>query len=89
MLDDWSLIWLTPEMFCHSLTKYKWGCPQPAIGLSAVSLMEELEKGLKELREVAAPSGEKQCQLVRIPITSGDYTTNQRVHMEGPMAPAA
>jgi hypothetical protein len=48
--------------------------------------MEELETGLKELRGFAAPWGEQQCQLTRYPGTLGAWTTNQRVHMEGPMA---
>jgi hypothetical protein len=53
------------------------------------SLMEELEKGLKEVRGFAAPFREQQCQPA---IPSGaprDGTTNQRIHMEGPMALAA
>jgi hypothetical protein len=32
------------------------------IGLSTVSQIEELEKGLKERREFAAPQKEQQCQ---------------------------
>ena len=48
--------------------------------------MEELEKELKELRGLAAPWREQQCQLARPPGTSRYWTTNQRVHMEGPMA---
>ena len=51
--------------------------------------MEELEKGLKELRGFAAPWGEQQCQFARPPGAPGDWTTNERVHMEGPMALAA
>ena len=48
--------------------------------------MEELEKGLKELRGFVAPWREQQCQQTRLPRAPGDWTTNQRVHMEGPMA---
>ena len=48
--------------------------------------MEELGKGLKELRVFAAPWREQQCQQARSPGAPGDWTTNQRVHMEGPMA---
>jgi hypothetical protein len=54
--------------------------------------MEEFEKGLKEMRGFAAPWGEQQCQLARLSPAPGvprDWTTNQGVHMEGPMAPAA
>jgi hypothetical protein len=47
--------------------------------------MEELEKELKELRGFAAPWREQQCQQVRPPRAPRDWTTNQRVHMEGPM----
>jgi hypothetical protein len=35
--------------------KYKGRCPQPTVGLSKRSPMEELEKGLKELKELVAP----------------------------------
>ena len=50
--------------------------------------MVELEKGLKELKGCAAPQ-ESKCQLDRSLRAFRDWTTNQRVHMEGPMAPAA
>jgi len=46
--------------------------------------MEELEKGLKEQNELTTPYKEEPTQL---PL-SLDWTTNQRVQMEGPMAPA-
>jgi hypothetical protein len=48
--------------------------------------MEELEKRLKELRRVAAPWKEQQCQQARTPRAPRDCNTNQRVHMERPMA---
>jgi hypothetical protein len=48
--------------------------------------MEELEKGLKELRGFAAPWREPQYQQARPPGAPRDWATNQRVHMEGPMA---
>ena len=55
--------------------------------------MEELEKGLKELRALASSWGGgnsvNQPDLHFHPGTPRDWTTNQRVHMEGPMAPAA
>jgi hypothetical protein len=53
-----------------------------------VSMMEELWKGLKELRRFAAPWGKQQCQLVRWPRDPRDWTTNQGVYMEGPMVQA-
>jgi hypothetical protein len=46
------------------------------MGLSTGVLMEELEKGLKELRGFAAPWGEQQCQLARLPEAPGNWTTN-------------
>ena len=48
--------------------------------------MEELEKGLKEQRGFAAPWREQQCQQARLPGAPRDWTTNQRIHMEQPMA---
>ena len=48
--------------------------------------MDELDKGLEELRGFAAPWREQQCQQSRPPGAPGDWTTNQRVHMERPMA---
>jgi hypothetical protein len=41
----------------------------------------------KEMRVFVAPRKEQQqCQQARSPRVSRDWTTNQRVHMEGPMA---
>jgi hypothetical protein len=68
--------------------KYRGRCSQPAFGLSTGTPVEELEKGLKELRGFSAPRGEQQCQLTRHPGAPGDWTTNQRIHMEGSRAPA-
>ena len=69
---------------------YRGGCSQPTIVLNTGSLMEELEKRLKELRGFAAPWGKKQCQLLaRTPGAPKDWTTNQRVHVEGPKTRAA
>jgi hypothetical protein len=44
--------------------------------------MEELEKGLKELRRFAAPWRKQQCQKARPPGAPRDWITNQRIHME-------
>ena len=71
---------------CEALSepdKYRGRCLQPSIGLSMSSPMEELGMGLKELRELAAPWGEQQCQQARHTTVPGNWTTNQRVHMEG------
>ena len=51
--------------------------------------MEELEKGQKELRGVAAPWREQQCQLPRPPGGPRNWTTNKRVYTKGPIALAA
>ena len=51
--------------------------------------MEELEKGLKELKRFVALGREQQGQLARPPGAPRDWTTNQRVHTKGPMALAA
>jgi hypothetical protein len=48
--------------------------------------MEELEKELKELRGFVSQWREQKCQQARSPGTPRDWTTNQRIHMEGPMA---
>jgi hypothetical protein len=48
-------------------------------------MLEELEKGLKELKGFAALWREQQCQQTRPPGATADWTTNQRIHMEEPM----
>jgi hypothetical protein len=45
-------------------------------------LMKELEKGLKELSEVAAPWREQQCQQPRPSGPPENWTANQSIHME-------
>jgi hypothetical protein len=65
--------------------KYRGRCPQIIIGLSTVSLMKALEKGLKDLRGFAGPWREQQCQQTRPPRAPGDWISNQRIHMEWPM----
>jgi hypothetical protein len=54
MHADRSLICLSPERLCQSLTNKTGRCSHPTITLSIGSLIEELEKGLKELRGFAA-----------------------------------
>ena len=51
--------------------------------------MGELEKGMKELREITAPWGEQQSHPASLSRASGDWITNQRVDMEGPIDLAA
>jgi hypothetical protein len=41
--------------------------------------MEEMEKGLKGLREYAAPWREQHCHQARTPRTPRDWTTNKRI----------
>jgi|UPI0000486DB7 hypothetical protein len=44
-------------------------------------------KGTEGAEEVCRPmGGEQRCQQARAPGAPGDWTTNQRIHMEGPMA---
>jgi hypothetical protein len=79
-----SAFWQEPDMAVSWETlpkpdKYRGGCVQPTIGLRAESLMEELQKRLKELKGFAAPFGEQQCQLARSTKTSRNWITNQRV----------
>ena len=69
--------------------KYRSGCSQPSIGLSIGSSMKELEKGPKGLKHFPSLKEEQQYELTSIPRAPRDYTTNQRVQMEQPMAPAA
>jgi hypothetical protein len=52
-------------------------------------MMEELEKGVKELRGLQ-PHGGSNSVNRPIPLElPRDWTTNQRIHMEGPMSLAA
>jgi hypothetical protein len=44
--------------------------------------MEDMDKGLKELREFAAPWREQQCQQAIYLEAPWSWTTNQRIHME-------
>ena len=65
--------------------------------MNAVSSTHETEQvtrtgvgeGTERAEGFAAPWKEQQCQRARLPGAPRDWTTNQRVHMEGPMAPAA
>ena len=61
---------------------------QPTIGLSVGSLMEELEMRLKELGGGGGCSSMKGAKVStgQTPGAPEDWTTNQRIHMEGPMA---
>jgi hypothetical protein len=51
-----------PELY-----KYRGGYSQPTIGLSVGSPIEELEKGLKELKGFATPEEEQQYEPTRPP----------------------
>ena len=62
VLADRSLIWLSPERLCQSLTNTEADAhsqPGPP--------MEELEKGLKELKGFTIPYEEQQYQPTRVP----------------------
>jgi hypothetical protein len=78
---------LSPERLCQRLTKLVVdACSQLTTGLIMGPLVKQLEKGLKKLRGFVAPWRKQQCQLARCPGAPGDWTTNQRVHKEGPIA---
>ena len=66
--------------------KYRGGCSQSTIGLSIGSPMEELEKGSKEPKDVKARQNELYVPTRKLRAPK-DKSTNQSVHMEGPMAP--
>ena len=63
---------------------------QAAIGLSTGSLMEGLEKGMKELRGFAAPLWGATLSTGQTPHTKAprNWTSNQRIQMEEPRGPA-
>ena len=44
-----------PDIALSLPDKYRGRCSQPTIGLSRRSPMEEIEKGLKKLKELAVP----------------------------------
>ena len=79
---------LSPERLCQSLEMQRWMLTANHWTEHGVQ-MEELEKGLKELRGFSAPWMEQQCQPSRPPGAPRDWTTNQIIHMEGPIALAA
>jgi hypothetical protein len=51
--------------------------------------VDELEKGLKELKGFLPQQEEQQYESTSIPTALRKLTTNQGVQMEGPMPPAA
>jgi hypothetical protein len=55
---DGSLIWLSPERLCQSLTKTEAEAHSQLLDRAWGSPMEEVEKELKELRGFAAPQRE-------------------------------
>ena len=65
---------------------YRGRCLQPTIGLRNEFPMEELEKGLKELKGFATHRKNNNVgQPDHLPRVPRDYTTKQKVHMAGPM----
>jgi hypothetical protein len=50
--------------------------------------MKELEKELKELRGFQPHGWSNSVNRPDLPDLQGDWTTNQSVHMKGPIAPA-
>ena len=64
--------------------KYRGGQSHPIIELREVYPMEALEKGCKELNEFSAQLQEH-YEPPSTPRDTRGLTTNERVHMEGPM----
>ena len=83
-LADRSLIQLCPERLCQSLTS------REVDARSTRTPMEDIGKGLKELKGFATLQKKKNNinQPTRHPRAPRNLTTNQRIHLEGPMAPA-
>jgi hypothetical protein len=67
VLADWNLRWLSPERFCHSLTNTEEEVRRQPMDSARGSPVEEMEKGLKELRGVVTPWREQQGQQARAP----------------------
>jgi hypothetical protein len=53
VLADWSLIWLSPESLCKCLTNTEVGAGNQPLDSAQWSAVEELGKGLKEMRVFA------------------------------------
>jgi hypothetical protein len=83
VLADRSLIWLYPERLFQSLTNTE--PHSQLLDWAQGSQMEELEKGLKE-QGVCSPMKGATVSTGQTPGAPGNWTTNQRIHMEGPMA---
>jgi hypothetical protein len=69
-IPRWDSLWMAfpsasaPSVSWEALPepyKYRGRCLQPTIGLSTRAPMEELEKGLKELKGFATPQEKQQC----------------------------
>ena len=71
---------MSPERLCQNLTNTG-GFFQPTIRLTTQYLMEELEKGIKDLKELATAQEEQQCEPTNKVRAPWDYSINQRVHM--------
>ena len=88
MLGDRSLIYLSPEKLVPD--KYRGKCSQPNIGMSTGSQMEELEKGLKEIKGFATHRKNSNInQLDPPPPELPETKPPTRLPIERPMAPAA
>jgi hypothetical protein len=80
---DRSLIWLSPKSLCQSLTN-RGGSLQPIMGLSSGVTDGGDREGTEGAIGVCSPMEEATVSTgSRAP---GDWTTNQQVHMERPMA---
>ena len=69
--------------------KYRGGCSQPTIGLSSRVPDGGVEEGTEGAGRVCSPNGASNSvnRPYLHPGTPGKWTTNQRIHIEGLMAP--
>jgi hypothetical protein len=70
--------------------KYSSGCLQPTIGLSSGIRVPDggIGEGTEGAEGGCSPTEGATVSVGQIPRAPGDWTTNQKVHMEEPMTPA-
>jgi hypothetical protein len=90
VLTDRSLIWLSPKTLCQSLTNIVAdACSQP---LDWAQVPDgEVGEGTEGIEAVCSLMGGATVLtgLAHLPGASRDWTTKERVCMEGPMVPAS
>ena len=84
MLADGSLIWLSPERLCQSLT-YRGGSSQPTIGLSSGVPDGGVREGTERAEGVRSSMEGATVSKGQTPRAPQNWTTNQRILMVLPM----